>query len=75
MVLPAQIAFEPNQGVTHVLLLDVLFFLQASEQYSTCSQFLAQAFRQVMSLPHTWQGLLGRFFLLPLKDAADFMDI
>jgi len=30
--LPAQVAFEPNQGITHVPLVGVLFFLQASEQ-------------------------------------------
>ncbi len=38
-----------------------------SEQYFTSSQFLAQDFRQVMSRPHTVQGLLGRLCLLPLK--------
>jgi len=44
-----------------------LFFLQRSEQYNTCSQFFAQAFRHVISRPHTAQGLLGRDCLLPLK--------
>ena len=44
------------------------FFLHASEQYKTRSQFLAQALRQVMSRPHTVQGLLGRLCLLPLKE-------
>jgi hypothetical protein len=34
--------------------------LQASEQYFTSSQFLAQALRQVISLPQTVQGLLGK---------------
>jgi hypothetical protein len=34
--------------------------LQASEQYFTLSQFFSQALRQVISLPHTTQGLLGR---------------
>ena len=45
------------------------FFLarQASEQYNTNSQFLAQALRHVMLRPHTAQGLLGRACLLPLK--------
>ena len=40
---------------------------QASLQYSTCSQFLAQALRQLMGRPHTVQGLLGSWLLLPLK--------
>lgn len=40
---------------------------QASEQYRTASQFLAQALRQVMVRPHTVQSLLGRDCLLPLK--------
>ncbi len=40
---------------------------QASEQYLTCSQFLAQALRQLMGRPQTAQGLLGRWALLPLK--------
>jgi hypothetical protein len=50
------------------------FFLrQASEQYNTCSQFLAQALRQVMSRPHALQGLLGKLCLLPLKDVVDLL--
>ena len=40
---------------------------QASEQYSTLSQFLVQALRQVMVRPHTAHSLLGRLCLLPLK--------
>jgi hypothetical protein len=43
---------------------------QASEQYFTSSQFLAQLLRQVISLPQTVQGLLGRYDLLPLKDCC-----
>ena len=42
---------------------------QASEQYFTSSQFLAQARRQVMGRWHTMHSLLGRFCLLPLKPA------
>jgi hypothetical protein len=34
--------------------------LQASEQYFTLSQFFSQALRQVISLPQTVQGLLGK---------------
>jgi hypothetical protein len=40
---------------------------QASEQYFTSSQFFAQALRQLMGLPQTAQGLLGRWALLPLN--------
>jgi hypothetical protein len=40
---------------------------QASEQYFTCSQFLAQLLRQVMVRPHTVHSLLGKEALLPLK--------
>jgi acetoin utilization deacetylase AcuC-like enzyme len=40
---------------------------QASEQYFTSSQFLAQDLRQVISLPQTTQVLLGRNDLFPLK--------
>jgi hypothetical protein len=43
---------------------------QASEQYSTLSQFLAQAFRQLMVLAHTLQGLLGKKDLLPLNPVS-----
>ena len=43
---------------------------QASEQYSTCSQFLAQALRQVISRAHTLHGLLGKLRLLPLNDGC-----
>ena len=39
-----------------------------SEQYFTCSQFFAHALRQVMGLPHTAQGLLGKKPLLPRND-------
>ena len=49
----------------------VLFTLlrarQASEQYFTSAQFLAQLLRQTMSRQQTWQGLLGSPALLPLK--------
>ena len=41
--------------------------LHLSEQYKTCSQFFAQALRQVISRPQVLQGLLGRFCLLPLN--------
>jgi hypothetical protein len=47
------------------------FFLQASEQYFTSSQFLAQDFLQVISFLQTTQILLGRKDLLPLKDGLD----
>jgi hypothetical protein len=40
---------------------------QASEQYSTDSQFLAHALRHVMVRPHTAHSLLSRCCLLPLK--------
>ena len=40
---------------------------QASEQYFTASQFLAQLFRQVISRPHATQSLLGKAALFPLK--------
>ena len=40
---------------------------QASEQYFTSAQFLAQLLRQVMSRPQATQGLLGSAALLPLK--------
>jgi hypothetical protein len=40
---------------------------QASEQYSTSAQFLAQALRQVMVRPQTAQSLEGKACLLPLK--------
>ena len=41
--------------------------LHLSEQYKTCSQFFAQALRQVISRPQVLQGLLGRLCLLPLN--------
>ena len=40
-----------------------------SLQYFTSVQFLAHALRQVIGLPQTAQGLLGRVDLLPLKSA------
>ena len=46
---------------------EVLRWRQAFEQYWTCSQFLAQALRQVISRAHTLHGLLGKWLLLPLK--------
>jgi hypothetical protein len=47
----------------------------ASEQYKTCSQFLAQDLRQVMSRPQTRHGLEGKLCLLPLNDCACFMGL
>jgi hypothetical protein len=44
-----------------------LLLRQASEQYFTSSQFLAQLLRHVMARPQAVQGLLGRADLLPLK--------
>ena len=42
-----------------------------SEQYLTCSQFLAQDFRQTISLPQRSQSFLGRSaFLTPRKSYA-----
>lgn len=43
---------------------------QACEQYFTCSQFLAQALRQLMGRWQTVQILLGKWLLLPLNGAA-----
>lgn len=40
---------------------------QASEQYLTDSQFLAQDLRQVISLPQLTHSLLGKNDLLPLN--------
>lgn len=40
---------------------------QASEQYFTSAQFLAQLLRHVISRPQATQGLLGNAALLPLK--------
>jgi uncharacterized protein (TIGR03643 family) len=40
---------------------------QASEQYFTSSQFLAQLLRHTISRPHTLHTLLGKLALLPLK--------
>lgn len=40
---------------------------QASEQYFTSAQFLAQLFRQLISRPQVTQTLLGSDDLLPLK--------
>ena len=42
--------------------------LQASEQYFTDSQFLAQDFLQTISFLQTTQSLLGKKLLFPLKD-------
>jgi hypothetical protein len=44
------------------------FFRQASEQYLTDSQFLAQDFLQVISFLQTMQILLERELLFPLND-------
>jgi len=43
-------------------------FLQASEQYLTSSQFLAQLFRHTMGFWQTTQVLLGKEDLFPLND-------
>jgi hypothetical protein len=40
---------------------------QASEQYFTSLQFLAQLLRQTMSRPQTKQGFEGNDALLPLN--------
>ena len=40
---------------------------QASEQWRTCSQFFAQALRQLMGRPQVTQGLLGRWALWPRR--------
>jgi hypothetical protein len=48
----------------------VFFERQASEQYFTSAQFLAQLFRQVISRPQVWQILLGSVDLLPLNPTA-----
>ena len=45
-----------------------VFFLQASEQYFTDSQFLAHDFLHVISFLQTTQIFLGRKLLLPLKE-------
>jgi hypothetical protein len=42
---------------------------QASEQYVTSAQFLAQRRRQLIARPQAAQGLLGRAALLPRKPA------
>jgi hypothetical protein len=54
-------------GFFHADFLLTFLARQASEQYNTDSQFLAQALRHVMVRPHTAHSLLGRFCLLPLK--------
>ncbi len=46
---------------------------QASEQYFTSSQFLAQDLRQVISLPQVTHSLLGKKDLFPLN--PDFSDL
>ena len=43
---------------------------QASEQYLTSAQFLAQLLRQVISRPQVTQILLGNDDLLPLNPVA-----
>ena len=58
---------ESAQPWGALLIRDFFLSRQASEQYSTESQFLAQALRQVMLRPHTAQSLLGSDCLLPLK--------
>ena len=55
------------RGFVGVLLFPLFRARQASEQYFTSAQFLAQLLRQTMSRPQTWQGLLGSPALLPLK--------
>ena len=46
---------------------------QASEQYLTDSQFLAQDLRQVISLPQVAHNLLGKKDLFPLN--PEFSDL
>jgi hypothetical protein len=43
---------------------------QASEQYFTSAQFLAQRRRQLMGRPQASQGLLGKAALLPRKEGV-----
>jgi hypothetical protein len=50
-----------------------LLIRQASEQYLIDSQFLAQDFRQVISLPQVTHSLLGKKDLFPLN--PDFSDL
>ena len=45
---------------------------QASEQYLTSAQFLAQLLRQVISRPQVTQILLGSDDLLPLNPLGSF---
>ena len=52
----------------YLLLYDVFFALQASEQYFTDSQFFAQDFLQLISFLQTAQIFDGRALLLPLND-------
>jgi hypothetical protein len=61
------IACPAIQGGGHDEVVD-RFFRQASLQYRTASQFLAQALRQLMGRPQAWQGLRGRWDLWPLRD-------
>lgn len=48
-----------------------LLLRQASEQYLTSSQFLAQLLRHTISRPHATQVLLGKAALLPLEPAMN----
>ena len=65
---PPNFAYLPNLPVFNGGEPGFGFLLrQASEQYFTSSQFLAQLFRQVISRPHVTQILLGRPALLPLN--------
>ena len=48
-------------------MLEGFLALQASEQYFTSAQFLAQLLRQVISRPQVTQTLLGSADLLPLN--------
>ena len=50
-----------------------LLYRQALEQYLTDSQFLAQDFRQIISLPQVTHNLLGKKDLFPLN--PDFSDL
>ena len=52
-----------------------LFARQASEQYFTSAQFLAQLLRQVISRPQVTQILLGKPALLPLKPDWGGIDV
>ena len=63
------VALPAGKSVSAQVLESAFGFLarQASEQYFTSAQFLAQLLRQVISRPQVTQILLGKLALLPLK--------